>query len=66
MRINNKKGRFSKENIKKYKVGRPKRNSQKKMNDILIKISSNILIIIVSNLLIFLLLSCNKYIINIR
>ena len=54
-----------KNNIK-YKDGRQKINSQKKINDILIKKCSNIFIIIISILFIFLLLSHDKYIINMR
>ena len=54
-----------KNNIK-YKDGRQKIYSQKKTNDILIKKCSNIFIIIISILFIFLLLSHDKYIINMR
>ena len=60
------KGILNKENIKKYKFGRQKINSQKKINNILIKTSSNMLIIIISSLFIFLLLSYDKYIIITR
>ena len=58
------KGILNKENIIKYKLERQKINSQKKINNILIKTSSNMLIIIISNLFIFLLLSYDKYIIK--
>ena len=54
-----------KNNIK-YKDGRQKIYSQKKTNDILIKKYSNIFIIIISILFNFLLLSHDKYIINMR
>ena len=60
------KGILNTKNNIKYKDGRQKINSQKKINDILIKKCSNIFIIIISILFIFLLLSYDKYIINMR
>ena len=60
------KGILNTKNNIKYKDGRQKINSQKKTNDILIKKCSNIFIIIISILFIFLLLSYDKYIINMR